>query len=133
MTELHVKGFNSIPDVVGFNRWGKCYTIECKVSRSDWRKEFNRKAKGTHFVGEEHYYLTPENLLDITEVGTRGILHYKAGKIEHFWGGKAQCSQHHYQILILQSICKRIRHHDPKAFSNGQKPYKNSWNRHRAK
>lgn len=75
---------HSIPDALGFNgrhrahMVGETYKypmtidsilIECKTSRSDWRRDRLKPShRGDHLMGRVRYYLTPPGLLQPDEI-----------------------------------------------------------------
>lgn len=60
-----------LPDVIGWTMSGTSYLIECKRTRRDFLGELKQKQSriwSDRGMGQNRYYLAPENLIDIDEL-----------------------------------------------------------------
>jgi hypothetical protein len=57
---------SEIPDVIGFGGWGHSVLIECKVSRSDYKR--NSLKQHNSPMGKYRFFCVPEGLVKIEEL-----------------------------------------------------------------
>lgn len=82
-----VNNTGEIPDVIGFGSWEHSVLIECKVSRSDFLKDRNKKFRCNPELGmgKNRLYCCPEGLIKKEELPPSWGLIYVDDK------GKAKC------------------------------------------
>jgi len=51
---------SEIPDVIGFGCWGHSVLIECKVSRTDFKR--NAKKRRKYPMGRYRFFCAPEGM-----------------------------------------------------------------------
>jgi len=63
--ELATYDTGEVPDAIGWRRGWQSILVECKTSRSDFRREKDkiRERRGRGGVGRERWYLTPPGLV----------------------------------------------------------------------
>lgn len=102
---------DEIPDVIGFNA-DRSILIECKVSRADFKRDFNKPHRHyTKRLGNLRYYLTLPNVAcpeDITNgwgllyVSDKGITEMKPS--EHFVDNSVKAAE----WPIFYSVIRRL-------------------------
>lgn len=101
-------------DVVGFGPHGSTL-IECKVSRSDFRRDDHKPQRqpGVGAVGKWRYYLVPAGLVRVDEVREGwGLLEASPGQIKVTKPSRMFCGderQPDYELAILVSAMARLR------------------------
>lgn len=69
LTELDACGME-IPDAIGWKYGNRSTLIECKVSRSDFRRDAKKlpRRHNAHAIGARRYYLAPAGVIPINEL-----------------------------------------------------------------
>lgn len=81
VAELQTTGSFEIPDAIGFNLYGHSIMVECKASRSDFRRD-RKKGLLEARMGDVKYYLVPEGMVHFGEIPESwGLLYISGGKV----------------------------------------------------
>lgn len=69
LLEIGTDGFE-LPDVLGFDIWGKSWVIECKVSRADFLADLKKpfRVDPTQGMGAHRLYVAPPGIIHVHEL-----------------------------------------------------------------
>lgn len=115
VTELST-GIVEQPDALGWEHNGLSHLVECKASRTDFRKDAKkwfRRAPETG-VGRLRWYMTPPGLLKAEELPPSwGLLEAYAKSVRQTVLPEKQTYDHYRETSILLSAMRRIGHNAP--------------------
>lgn len=102
---------NEIPDAIGFSGRGVSTLVECKVSRSDFRRDADKVcARRGLRMGRSRWYLTPPGLVTVDELPERWGLAELRGQrvyIRREAGDFAAEADRQSEIALLAAACWR--------------------------
>ncbi len=112
LAECVAHSAGSIPDAIGWRSSGYCILIECKMSRSDLRKDAKKDAVRTGRVpGTERWYLAPDGVLspDVIPEGWGLAVHKGRGIYPLLAPNRRESSDTHLRpdVAILVAALRR--------------------------